>query len=1003
MSSDPDRYARLHAMIDGVRARGAQNRDAYLDQACGADSGLRQEALELLTAGSDDEQSDFLADTSVSEVRDALESIANEAVTPWLPEKISDYTILGQLGRGGMGIVYEAEQDSPRRRVAIKLMHPMHATDDRLRRFRHETELLGRLQHPGIAQIYEAGTYDLGRGTQPFFAMELVEGVDIRTYCEEQQLGLVARIELLARVADIVQYAHEREVIHRDLKPDNILVTPDGQPRILDFGIARAESSSDVLSTILTEEGQLVGTLAYMAPELLVRERAQMTGKIDVYALGVLSFELLVSRLPHLVDDMPISQAIAYLASQEPPRAGSLVPDLRGDVETILGKALEHDLDRRYQSAAAFARDLRSYLADEPIAARPPSRIYLVRKFARRRKALVGGILATLLVAVTGAVVASSFAFQATVRGSELERTSYISGIAVAASEIKQSNYRTAALYLDRVPEAHHGWEYEYLRAALSHHSGELETRSRVVTRAVFDPAGTRMFALLADSSIGSWDLETGEPLPAVRLGASPVGFSQSAGSAVLSQNGLRYARINDSGAVLVGSLETGDELSIPRDPLHSGARLYGWDSAGEQLLYSTSEMRIWQDGRSRALVPNSHTSGALSPDGTRVALANLGTVYVYDAQSGELLAETRVEEVFTALEFSPGGETLAAGGYYRNVYLFDAQTLAVEQRLTGHQESVSSLSWSATGSVLVTAANDDTIQIFDCVARTQSTLTTDLGADALAAVMPDGKSIVAVGQRVLLFPIEDPYVLRAHQSFVYRARFSPDGSHLVSSAPAEAAVHVWDVHRGQLARTFQLPFATGAGDDAPFAAFTGQSESVAVKLPSDTYHWDLASGNALPVSEHEDPEERFQETLGYRLPPSPHPWFAIGPDGVCIARAESDGTVNVFHAEGARTPNQVDMVGLEPSGQLVGHVGFVFCAAFSPDGTRIATGGNDTTIRIWDAATYEQLLVLHGHEQYVKSVAFSPDGTVLASASGDSTVRLWDTLPLHERRQRAR
>ena len=362
MTLEAQRYARISEILGVARELQGNELEAYLRSACGSDLTLRDEVLELLEVGREELGEGAFDEGSLARNREALEEAIEGAPASWLPERIGDYEIVRLIGQGGMGVVYEARQQSPRRSVAIKLLHPMHATPDRLRRFRRESELLGRLQHPGIAQIFEAGTYEAGRGMQPFFAMELVEGVDIRKHCEQHELDRCQRIELLARVADAVQYAHERSVIHRDLKPDNVLVSSDGLPRVLDFGIARASSQSATLSTIVTEEGQLVGTLAYMAPEQLSQATDAVTPQIDVYALGVLAFELLVGRLPHALEDLSISQTIALLATTEAPRASTLNAELRGDVETILGKALESDPQRRYASASALAGDLRRYL-----------------------------------------------------------------------------------------------------------------------------------------------------------------------------------------------------------------------------------------------------------------------------------------------------------------------------------------------------------------------------------------------------------------------------------------------------------------------------------------------------------------------------------------------------------------------------------------------------------------------------------------------------------------
>ena len=258
---------------------------------------------------------------------------------PGLPERIAGFRVLRRVGAGGMGIVYEAEQLSPRRRVALKVMHPTLTSPEALKRFELEAAVLARLQHPGIARVFECGAFDLGRGAQPYIAMEFVEGHDLRHYCDREELSVARRLELVALVADAMQHAHERGVVHRDLKPANVLVDARGTPVVVDFGVARAsESSLDV--SVETQTGQLLGTLAYMAPEQLGGPRAAVTRQVDVYALGVLLYELLTERMPHDVSDLPLAAAIARLASAEAPPLGQARPDLRGDVEQIVAKVV---------------------------------------------------------------------------------------------------------------------------------------------------------------------------------------------------------------------------------------------------------------------------------------------------------------------------------------------------------------------------------------------------------------------------------------------------------------------------------------------------------------------------------------------------------------------------------------------------------------------------------------------------------------------------------------
>src|SRR5262249_54983221 len=252
------------------------------------------------------------------------------AVTAALPPRIGRYRILRLLGEGGMGAVYEAEQDNPRRPVALKVVRPGLVSPGLLKRFAQEAQILGRLHHPGIVPIYEAGVAEDG---QPFFALELILGATLDEYVRRHALDPAARLGLLAQVCDAVQHAHEHGVIHRDLKPGNILVDEAGQPKVLDFGVARATDADLVTSTGHTRPGQLVGTLSYMSPEQVAADPAAVDQRSDVYALGVILFELLASRLPYPLEHLPLPEAARVIREQEPSRLGSLDTRFRGDVE----------------------------------------------------------------------------------------------------------------------------------------------------------------------------------------------------------------------------------------------------------------------------------------------------------------------------------------------------------------------------------------------------------------------------------------------------------------------------------------------------------------------------------------------------------------------------------------------------------------------------------------------------------------------------------------------
>lgn len=330
----------------------------------------------------------------------------DESSVPRQTSGLARYRILRKLGAGGMGVVYEAEQISPPRRVALKLLQWSALSTRSLRRFERETQVLGRLDHPGIARILEADTYESESGPRPFFAMELVDGMSLSEYAEQEKLGYRERLRLFLKVCDGVEHAHQKGILHRDLKPANLMVTREGQPKILDFGVAESQEG-DGPATRLTETGQLVGTLQYMSPEQLGGDPADLDTRSDVYALGLILYEFLSGRRPFRSAISSVPDAIRAITEEEPLALRRALAGLPVELEIITSKALEKSRERRYGSVTELAAELRRFLGHEPILARPPSAWYQLQKLAQRHRTAFLGLAATLVALAGGLAFAS--------------------------------------------------------------------------------------------------------------------------------------------------------------------------------------------------------------------------------------------------------------------------------------------------------------------------------------------------------------------------------------------------------------------------------------------------------------------------------------------------------------------------------------------------------------------------------------------------------------------
>ncbi|MDF1836757.1 MAG: serine/threonine-protein kinase [Planctomycetota bacterium] len=367
-----------------------EEHDAYLDTACGADDSLKAEVKAMLQAEKDQPNGLDRASIKID-----LQAIAQEEDTP---KTIGPYSIKRKLGVGGMGIVYEAQQEKPTRSVALKVLRWVDDPAQRAR-FELEAEVLGWLQHPSIAHIYDTGQSNLPGGPRPWIAMEYVDGIPLDQYVHEHSLDVRAILQLVERILGGIAHAHSKGVVHRDLKPANILVDPSGSPRIVDFGVARLAAKEK--SAVQTRAGEVFGTLAYMSPEQVGGDPAEVGTQSDIYAMGIITYELISGKHAIVPNGASITEAMRAIGEAKP-RSLNKYPNVSQDLNTVVQTAMARDKINRYATADAFSEDIRRLLAKEVILARPPSALYQLRCFGRRNRLASFAIAAALILLVGG-------------------------------------------------------------------------------------------------------------------------------------------------------------------------------------------------------------------------------------------------------------------------------------------------------------------------------------------------------------------------------------------------------------------------------------------------------------------------------------------------------------------------------------------------------------------------------------------------------------------------
>jgi predicted Ser/Thr protein kinase len=420
----PERWQQIQQLFDSALEREAKERDAFLDLACRGDQTLRQDVEFFI--GLDEQAGDFLWEPIL--LGGVGKCGAEAAEVSMVGRRFGAYRIVRELGRGGMGAVYLAERADEQfeKQVAIKIVRRGVDNEELRRRFRREPQILARLDHPNIARLLDGGVSEDGL---PYFVMEYVEGVAINEYCRRRELNTTERLELFLRVCDAVQHAHRNRVVHRDLKPGNILVGVDGAPKLLDFGIARLLQPG-VDQAVATADGLRPMTPAYASPEQA--RGGEIAATSDVYSLGVTLYELLTGKLPYRLVNASAEELARAICEQEPekPSAASKSPRgrLAGELDDIVLMALRKEPERRYASVEQLAEDIRRHLAGHPVVARGESPGYRARKFLRRHRAGVAAA-AFILLALLGVIGATREA-----------------GIAQARAEMSSNDLRKLAL-----------------------------------------------------------------------------------------------------------------------------------------------------------------------------------------------------------------------------------------------------------------------------------------------------------------------------------------------------------------------------------------------------------------------------------------------------------------------------------------------------------------------------------------------------------------------------
>jgi len=952
--------ARAKALFLAASDLADPERAAYLDRECGGDAELRARVEALLRAN----DAAPLPQPATAETEDRLPPTEEQGDPTARVGAIlaGKYKLIEEIGAGGMGSVFMAQQTSPvKRAVAVKVIKAGMDSKAVLARFEAERQALAMMDHPNIARVLDAGTTEAGR---PFFVMELVKGVPITQYCDDHKLTPRQRLELFIPVCLAIQHAHQKGVIHRDIKPSNVLVAMYDDrpvPKVIDFGVAKATGPTLTDRTLMTGFGAVVGTPEYMSPEQASLNNLDIDTRSDVYSLGVLLYELLTGSTP--VDRKSLGQAalleiLRIVREVEAPRpsaklsSSATLPSvaanrgtepaklsrlMKGELDWVVLRALEKDRTRRYDTANALARDVQRYLADELVEARPPSTGYRLMKFLRRHKGQVLAATLVLLSLLAGIVVSAYFAVQ-------------------ASESARQATQREG-----QVTEI----------------AGHLKAE------------GDRARDAKVAAELNAEAARRAEKLAYRRYYASQMNLAQQAWDA---------GRPTDTVDMLESLRPRFDE-----DDLRDFEWYHLWGRCYGQRRFHMTGHRGWV------------TALAYAPDGRTVASSSAdSTVKLWDTATGRERATLRNAASGTmALVFSPDSRTLAAAGQYGRVTLWDAAT-GKEARLfpTGQAGSLTRfVAFSPAGDVLAAGLEGGHVVWWDvATGQRRASIREHTGPVIAGAFSPDGKTLVTgagwgvttkQGQTVVWDVTGPPRVVRKHAQATGIA-FSPDGKTLALNS--FGALVLMDFATGQE----QKPEGITKGGWG--VAFSPDGGTLAMSSGRTLVLLDRASGQrrVLPHSAEvvgvafssdgrtvaaggRDSVVTLWEVATSEQPVFENPLtgsvrLAYSPDGKMLAAAGKDGVVKLWDARTGEARGVLREKGVEAKR-----------LAFSSDGTTIALeeyGGNVEVWAVGDRKLRRSLPVKY-FSNSAGSLAFSPDGRLFTLAASTRHVQVLDAWTL--------